>query len=115
MSQEVVQGETIHLTSLFDALGDEHRLRILVSLYLADPGEEFWPEDLLRVGEHRDDVFPALYHVHFPKLDQLGLVEWNREENSVTRGPEFGAVDQLLDCLVVHDEEIQAGVLRFEV
>lgn len=115
MYRDVVGEKTVRLDSLFDALGNEHRLRVLVTLYLADPGEEFQAEDLVAPGEDRQRIVTSFYHVHFPKLERLGLVEWDREENSVVRGGEFEAVDQLLDCLVVRDDEVQAGLLGHEV
>lgn len=115
MVQEALPDRSARLDTLFEALGDEHRLRVLVSLYTADPGEQFWAEDLVRPGEDVETVHSALYHRHFPKLEALELVEWDREENAVSRGPRFSAVDQLLDCLVVGDDVIQAGLLSHEM
>lgn len=115
MSQEVVTGESVGLDSLFDALGNEYRLRILVSLYLADHGEQYWAADLVRFDEDRAAVVPALHHVHFPKLAELGLVEWDREEDAVRRGPRFPTVDRLFDSLAVHDDELVDDLLGHEV
>lgn len=115
MSHEVVTGETVGLDSLFGALGNEYRIRILVSLYLADSGEQFWAEDLVRFDEDPAEVIPPLHHVHFPKLADLGLVEWDRDENAVRRGPAFRSIDRLLDCLAVGDEAMADDLLRHEV
>lgn len=115
MNSEAVIGETLPLDSLFHALGDQHRLRILVSLYLADPEEEYWAEDLVAVGEDPDATIPAFYHVHFPKLADMDLVEWDREVNTVRRGPAFRAVDTLLDSLAVRDDDLLVELLSHEV
>lgn len=115
MSQEVVSGEAVQLDSLFEALGDEYRLRILVRLYLADHREQFPAEDLVRFDEDRAVVLPALHHVHFPKLADLGLVEWDQEENAVRRGPQFRTIDRLFDRLAGQDGEMMDDLLRHQV
>jgi hypothetical protein len=33
-----------------------------------------------------------LYHTHLPKLESHGVVEWDREAETVTRGPQFDDV-----------------------
>lgn len=38
-----------------------------------------------------------LYHNHLPKLDDAGLIEWDREEGVVEKGPRFDEVHPLLD------------------
>lgn len=115
MSQEVLTGETVGLDSLFGALGNEYRLRILVSLYLADRGEQFRAEDLVGFDEDPAEVIPLLHHVHFPKLADLDLVEWDREEGAVRRGPAFRSIDRLFDCMAVRDEAMTDDLLRHEV
>ena len=115
MDVETTYEETVSLDSLFRTLGDEHRLRALVSLYLSDPDESFAADALVDVGEDRETAVAAFYHVHFPKLADMGLVEWDREAHEIRRGPAFPAVDRVLDSLVVRDDEFQAELLAHEV
>lgn len=112
MSQEVVTGAALRLDSLFEALGNEYRLRILVSLYLSDDGKRFRAEDFVRFDEERAAILPTFYHVHFPKLADLGLVEWDREEDAVRRGPQFPTIDRLFDRLAARDGEMADDLLR---
>lgn len=41
----------------------------------------------------------ALYHSHLPKLADCGLIEWDPETQTASRGPEFGTVEPLLYLL----------------
>lgn len=36
-------------------------------------------------------------HVHLPKLANYGFVEWNEDEDVVTRGPRFDEVSPFLE------------------
>ena len=99
MDPEAAVEEAVSLDSLFDALGNEYRLRVLFGLYVAEPDETYRAADLVADDEDPDAVVAALYHAHFPKLADVGLVEWDREANAVGRGPAFHAVDRLFDRL----------------
>ena len=115
MKQGALSDRSARLDTLFDALGDEHRLRVLVGLYSADPDAQFATADFVEPGDAPEPVRTSLHHVHFPKLDELELVEWDREADAVSRGPEFSAVEQLFDRLVVGDDEMQSGSLGHEI
>nr|WP_218153825.1 hypothetical protein [Halopelagius inordinatus] len=59
----------------------------------ADSGGE------LEDGESREQARIELRHVHLPKLEESGLIEWNRESGAVARGPEFEEIEPLLELL----------------
>lgn len=115
MSQEALPADRLTIPSLFETLNHELRLRTLVSLYMADPDEYYWADDLVRFDEQRDEVLGQLLHNHFPKLEERGIIEWDHEYNRVTRGPMFHVVDRLLDCLVVCDDGFQTRLLDYEM
>lgn len=50
----------------------------------------------------------ADYHNHLPKLDEYGLIDWNRETDVVTRGPNFGAAEEVLEFLAEHDDDLRS-------
>lgn len=45
------------------------------------------------------DETVALHHQHLPKLADLGVIQWDRQHNHVTRGPEFDELRPLLEML----------------
>lgn len=41
----------------------------------------------------------ALYHIHLPKLDDHGLIQWDREDRIIEEGDRFDEARPLLDSL----------------
>lgn len=87
--------EPWRIDAMMDALRDQLRRYVLLSL-LADTsrqveslGEEFGSED----------VPTLLRHVHLPKLDEEGYVDWDHRSGTVSRGPNFGEIEPLLRLL----------------
>lgn len=80
------------------ALSNVQRRKLLDSLLADSP-----PDGETSVAVD-DDV--AMHHVHLPKLVDDGLVDWDEETNTVTRGPNFEDAAEILELL---DEN--AGVL----
>lgn len=78
----------------FAQLTDVHRRRLLVALLSAprvDPAEV--------VADADGDAATRLAHVHLPKLDDAGFVDWDPDDDEVSRGPRFGAIRPLLELL----------------
>lgn len=46
----------------------------------------------------------VLYHSHLPKLEAAGYISWNRESNTVMKGPKF---DELRPLLTILEEYIE--------
>lgn len=66
----------------------------------------------VEIDELRDDGEPffdstvSMRHVHLPKLDGLGIVRWNREDDRISRGPEFSELEPLLEALDDRRDEL---------
>lgn len=68
---------------------------------------EIQPKTQTRAGQ-KDKSAPAqqsadevvLYHAHLPKLAERGLIEWERDTNTVSRGPKFVAIEPALNVLL---------------
>ena len=96
------------LDRLFDALGHPYRRRILA--HLAESGGS--SEDVLSLevavaaGDEFEQVRPALYHAHLPKLDEAGYIRWDRRGETVRRGPRFDDVAPAVRLLADHRDEL---------
>ena len=94
------------LDSMLDALGNEARRSILLALRHDAPGT------ILDVSDRSTDTEEAiqLYHTHLPKLAEDGYVEWDRDSNTLSRGPRFPDIEPLLRLL----EEYLTGDSRWK-
>lgn len=45
-----------------------------------------------------------MHHVHLPKLVSHGFIEWERDAQTVTKGPRFDEVRPLLELVADHRE-----------
>jgi hypothetical protein len=110
MSSTKHDGDTEgRLDELLGVLDHEYRRRILLAL--ADSGAESTPpvSPSAASGDEPDVLELELRHVHFPKLEAVGLVEWDRERDALSRGPRFEEVESLLDALEAHASESSAA------
>lgn len=72
---------------LYEALGSESRRTVL--RYLYENGGRSGRDELVRAVAAREfdgderRVASSLYHVHLPKLEDFGLVKFNRDDETV--------------------------------
>lgn len=96
----------IDLLDVLTVLAHPRRLRVLAVLEAA-PAPLSLGELGRRVaraetdGESADDaeVRISLAHVHLPKLDDAGIVRYDRDDRTVAAGPRAGQVRELQGCL----------------
>lgn len=97
---------THSLDELYEVLANVHRRRLLFGLLeenprtdspidIGAPPDAVVADDAARI-EHR--------HVHLPKLDDYGFVEWTPSLNSVETGPRFEEVRPVLEALADHHD-----------
>ena len=94
------------LSAQLDAVRHADRRQILFALRETErwqPSASDFDGDRSLVGEPA--IPAALYHRHFPKLAEMGLIEWDRETHCVTRGPEYQRLRPLLACLSEYHHE----------
>lgn len=91
---------------LFEALANEQRRRLLFELSNgAQSLNVDSPPD--GVEDSRTAVIKR-HHVHLPRLEASGYIEWNRVTNTVEAGPRFDAIEPLLQLLTDHREKLPA-------
>lgn len=103
--------ERNRVDDVFDALSNRHRRRVLVELLRHNPQTDVLEvtDESLLPGESPDALALESYHVHLPKLEEMGFVEWNRETHTVVAGSAFEDVRNLLELIDAHSDELPAG------
>ena len=95
------------------ALADVHRRRVLI--YLAEAGQTpavvQVPEDIVDTASDFERRQMELYHSHLPKLEEHGYIRWERETQTVRRGPEFDEIKPLLRLLRAHEEALPGTLI----
>ena len=87
-----------------------HRRRILLELLDENPqpAEPAVFDGGVSPNDHQT-LRTALHHVHLPKLEEQGFVQWDRDENQLTRGSAFEDIKPLLEVLDDHRHELPDG------
>lgn len=102
---DVVEAETPispDLDSMMDALGKPARRLILLKLQ-EDTAEN--GSLVLDRSSGIDASLIELHHLHLPKLNDAGYIEWDPNTNVVSRGPNFDDFELLLRLLNVYIDE----------
>ncbi|WP_425433286.1 DUF7344 domain-containing protein [Haloarcula nitratireducens] len=87
---------------LFDRLSHPVRRRILRDLAAADRGTVLSSDDFIGDRSQSKPARIELYHTHLPRLAAVGYIEWNRQADIITHGPEFESIAPFLDLLTDH-------------
>jgi len=58
-----------------------------------------------------DDLMVELYHNHLPKLEAEGVIRWDRETNTVARGPQFDDVELALQTIAANAEKFPLDLI----
>lgn len=92
---------------VYEALAHEQRRRLLFGLVEKNPQTDS-PIDLDTPpdGVLADETDRIEYkHVHLPKLEEYGFIEWTPSISCVERGPRFDEIRPLLERLAEHHEK----------
>lgn len=84
----------------FEALADPYRRRLINELFeLGSTGVDVVhiPEDVSTEQTDEESLTVEMHHVHLPKLETEGFVDWDRTRNHVVRGPEFDAIETAVE------------------
>jgi hypothetical protein len=52
-----------------------------------------------------------LRHNHLPRLEDAGYIEWDREAETVSRGPAFDEIEPAIRLLSANPERLPSGLL----
>jgi hypothetical protein len=102
------------IDNYLSVLSNEYRRHVLVELRYHDPqrdGAIQIPADIVPPNQNSQSLEIQMVHNHLPKLEQAGFIEWNRERNTVRRGPQFAEIRPLVALLCEHADELPDGRL----
>ena len=94
------------LDEMLEILCDRRRRRVLVALLKRTADTQ--ARGTVGLGEvvETDSERAQMVHCHLPKLDETGYVNWNRNEATVSTGPEWDALESLLRAIIEHRREL---------
>lgn len=64
------------------------------AVYVAAVENDKHPDEV--TSKEREAAYVGLYQDHLPKLDDAGVVKWDRRAGTIERGDDLGALAQLL-------------------
>lgn len=105
-------GALVQFDDALDALADVQRRKLLLSLLDHNPQDD--APVMMGGSESEIEALQSLTtmnHVHLPKLVEYGFIEWDKEANEVSKGPNFVEIRPLLELLDDHAEELPEGWL----
>ncbi|WP_418284215.1 ArsR family transcriptional regulator [Halorubrum sp. DTA46] len=95
------------LDECLDALGHVQRRKLLRALLVHNPQDD---ESVQVDADESDDEelkrIVGMKHVHLPKLEDYGYIDWNRDSNEISKGAKFKEIRPLLEMLAAHEDEL---------
>ena len=106
------------LLELLVMLAEPTRRRLLAYIAYDNPEDV---EDIPRhtgATKHLDDesverLLDSLRENHLPTLEETGIIDWDRENDVVTRGERFDDLWPVLRLMIAHRDELPDGWLSF--
>lgn len=102
------------MDTVMSALANRYRRRVLVALLNHSPQHDDGPQIPADIGlpdEDTETLGIQLWHIHLPKLEVAGFIEWNQDTSSIRRGPRFDEVRPVLELMQNHADELPDGWL----
>jgi hypothetical protein len=91
--------EEATIDRVFDALSHPHRRHILMTITKSASQRKIE----FSLDELSDDTIGLdalqLHHIHLPKLEDVGLIRWDRGNQIVMKGPAFNSIRPYLEPL----------------
>lgn len=89
---------------LLDTLGKRYRRMLLVMLRHGEV--DSISDVMVRGSEDGQEVRLRLVHTHLPRLEEDGYIEWDRETETISKGPHFEEIEPLLELIETHADEL---------
>ena len=95
------------LGELLGALADPYRRELLFALMEHNP-QDGDDSDPLNIHPEGEDAFTHLNISmgHLPKLDEMGIIDWDQDDNSISKGPDWEEFEPLLQLIAENKERL---------
>ena len=95
------------LDTLLKIMADPSRRRLLVALMDHNPQDHdsSIPATEIRSDDEGEHFPLQMIHTHLPKLDDAGLIEWDRDTHRVQKGLYFDEIRPLVELIQDHADE----------
>jgi hypothetical protein len=92
---------------LLGALADPYRRELLLALTEHNPQDDA-DSDPLNIHPEGEDEFSQLniFMGHLPQLDEMGIIDWNQDEDEITKGPDWKEFEPLLRLIAENKDEL---------
>ena len=82
----------------------------MVALLEHNPQEDAHVPENVHEGDRELEALQIeMYHVHLPKLEEAGFIEWTKDTHQVVKGPRFDEIRPLLEFLQAHADDLLDG------
>ncbi|RQG89359.1 ArsR family transcriptional regulator [Natrarchaeobius chitinivorans] len=99
----------LSMDTILNVLENQYRRRVLVALLEHNPqdaDDPKIPSDIKLADEDLETLRIHMTHTHLPKLEESGFIEWDRDTNSIRKGPKFDEIRPLLELMQNHADEL---------
>ena len=98
----------VRLDQVLTSLSHPTRRWVLATLAERNPRDrdEFTSPDFAVADEDLELFAAEVTYDHLPHLDRAGFIEWDRDADTIIRGPNFEAVRPLIELIHDHREEL---------
>jgi hypothetical protein len=97
----------VTVDEVLNALAHIQRRKLLTALLTHNPQKD--ESATIDSDESEDEELAQLIqmrHVHLPKLEDYGFINWDQNNNEVSKGPNFDKIRPVLELLTNHEEEL---------
>lgn len=98
-------GGLVRFDEALDALAHKPRRKLLLTLLEPNP-QSGAPAVVDNPKSVTDEADLSMYHQHLPKLENHGVIQWDKETHEVKKGPKFVEIRPLLELLHNHEDEL---------
>lgn len=95
------------LSTQLDAVSYRPQRKLLVTLFNQNPRDDIPVDrDELELEDEDLGVLLDFQHFHLPKLESKGFIDYDREDHTVSKGPDHEEIEPLIQLIDEHKDEL---------